>query len=255
MTIPRLFAAFAVLLVSCAASAAFAAGTDDGDDGPPDDRDRPLDAGIYGAVAYMPLFQDTQRLAAKLPASPPFATYTPGLDFELHFFGRSSAILGVSGGLWKTQSKDDLMDTELSGWDIQLDLGTPVAEYRLGTVSVLVGLGYAQNHLRFEGDFAALKNSDDHLPSGEDAADLYQKGFVYDVALRTDFRDPVFAGERGAGLVVSGFSMGYKSVPWSTKWMRGGDEIANLPYVAEHMLFARLHIGIGGGAYLRSGED
>ncbi|MCC6156950.1 MAG: hypothetical protein IT350_02780 [Deltaproteobacteria bacterium] len=255
MTHHRWTTVWTIAVALFAATFAYAAGSDDENDEPPDDRDRPLDAGIYGAVAYMPIFQDTQRLAAKLPASPPFATYTPALDFELHFFGRSAAILGISGGMWKTQSKDDLMDTDLSGWDIQLDVGTPVAEYRLGTVSVLVGLGYAQNHLRFEGDFAALDNSDEHLPTGKDAADLYQTGFVYDVALRTDFRDPFLAGERGAGLVVSGFSMGYKSVPWSTKWMRGGDEIANLPYVAEHMLFARLHVGLGGGAYLRAGED
>lgn len=219
--------------------------------------ERPLDAGFYGAVAFAPTLMDTQRLSAKFAGSPPFRAFTPAVDFEAHFFARGAAIFGFSGGLWETSSRGDRIDAELSGWDIQLDMGTPISEYHLGAIALLVGLGYGRNRLRMDGDFDAFNNSDADLPTGDGEAALYQEGFVYDVALRADTRDPFSSDKhpKNAALLVSGFSVGYKSMAFSTKWRRTGDQVSNIPYVAQHMLFARLHIGFGGGRYTEDVEE
>jgi hypothetical protein len=230
-----------------------AAASDEWQDESSNDRKNPVDVGAYVAVAAVVEAMDTNRLTAKIVGADPFPLYTPGLDFELHFFGHGAAIAGFSGGFWNTESKGSLLDTTLSGWDIKLDLGTPLAEYKLAVISLLLGLGYAENYMDLKGDFTALRNHDKDLPAGRDHVTLKQRGFDYSLALRADLRNPAWANENGAFLTVYGLSMGYKGV-WATPWLRGNRKISNLPDVTEAMIFARVHIGFGGGAYLSNGD-
>ncbi|MCB9490153.1 MAG: hypothetical protein H6684_15590 [Deltaproteobacteria bacterium] len=247
-------AAAAVGLLVTASAVVPATSWAEEDEPPPDDEPKrdgplaeaPLDNGFYFGVGGVPLMMETGRLSAKIADSEELPLITPGLDLELHFFGRETGLFGFSSTLWASEADGEAMDVEVDGWDLQMDFGTPAANF--GTVSsmILVGLGYAENFIRFDGDFRAVDLGDPDLPSGNGEAKLRQQAFVYDVALRTDIRDPFGKRRKGGGLWLTGFSVGYKGQA-AGRWHRAARRISNVPYVAERAFFASLHLGLGAG--------
>ncbi len=225
-------------------------------------KSNPMDIGMYASVAPAFQFMDTGKLESKIAGADPFDAYTPALNFELHFFGRQAAIFGFSGGYWDSDAHARHMDTHISGWDLKMDIGHPIAEMNEAFLSLLLGLGYVKGSVEFEGDFDALDLSDSDLPSGNGAVDgqdksatLTKEGFLYDLALRCDFREGTSEFKRAGALLVYGFSMGYRSALWTTLWSRSGHEVKGAPNFMKNMLFARLHLGFGFGARMSAAES
>ena len=218
-------------------------------------RNEPMDIGMYFSVAPGFQFMDTGKLESKAYGSDPFDVYTQSLNFEWHFFGRRAAIFGFSGGYWENSAHARYMDTRISGWDLKMDFGHPIAEMNENFFSLLIGLGYVKGFVEFEGDFDALDLSDSDLPAGNKVvgdqnkeATLTKEGFLYDLALRCDFRDGSDKIHRVGALLVYGFSMGYRSALWTTAWKRSDNEVSGVQDFMKDMLFARLHLGFGFGA-------
>ena len=252
-------------LIVLTSAAVFADDIDEYEEDAPFDRfvnkNPPMDLGMYASIAPSFQLMDTGRLESKIFGTEPFDAYTPALNFELHFFGRRAAIFGFSGGYWESQAHSRHMDTTISGWDIKMDFGNPIAEMNENILSFLVGLGYVKGNVEFEGDFDSLDLSDSDLPDGNGVwgdqnkqATLTKEGFLYDLALRGDLRDGLGKDRRVGGLLVYGFSMGYRSALFTTPWRRSKNEVEGVQNFLEHMLYARLHLGFGFGARMSDAD-